>query len=123
VIADWWNERAGANQGQAIFIKKVAGRTWSGKRIDSVTCSSPFVMNRPVSLTIERITQEALALPPDKRSELIEKLALSLEPSPLSESWANVAASRLDDLRSGRVQPIDEDEVNAQILKIVNGED
>ena len=73
----------------------------------------------PMGLTVDQITREALALPEEQRARLTDALAESLPEPPLSEAWANELMSRVEDLRSGRIQPIPGDEVMKEMLSIV----
>jgi putative addiction module component (TIGR02574 family) len=63
----------------------------------------------PMSLTVEQIAEEALALPSEARALLADRLVESLEPaedSYIQQLWAAEARRRRDDVRSGRVQTI-----------------
>jgi len=62
-----------------------------------------------MSLTIEQITQEALALPVNLRSELANCLLKSLttrENDTIEQLWISEALHRCDEIRSGRVKTI-----------------
>ncbi len=62
-----------------------------------------------MSLTIEQITQEALALPVNLRSELANCLFKSLPASQnetIEQLWISEACRRRDEIRSGRVKTI-----------------
>lgn len=62
-----------------------------------------------MSLTIEQLAEEALALPAGERAELVARLVESLDPvedSTVRQLWVAEALRRRDEVRSGRVQTI-----------------
>jgi len=62
-----------------------------------------------MSLTIEQLAEEALALPANARAQLLDRLVESLDPAediPFRELWAAEALRRRDEVRAGRVQTI-----------------
>lgn len=64
-----------------------------------------------MSTTIEEIEAQALALSPQERAELIERLIASVEPAPsLHPQWAAEIARRVAELDAGRSRfmPVDE---------------
>ena len=64
-----------------------------------------------MSTTIEEIEAQALALSPQERAELIERLIASVEPAPsLHPQWAAETARRVAELDAGRSRfmPVDE---------------
>jgi putative addiction module component (TIGR02574 family) len=64
-------------------------------------------------LTVEQITQEALALPVEVRAILADRLMESIntaKTNSVQELWATEACRRRDDIRSGRVKTISGDE-------------
>jgi putative addiction module component (TIGR02574 family) len=67
----------------------------------------------------KRLIKEALALPVEERALIADSLLRSLNmPNPaIDAKWAEVARSRLQELRSGKVQPIPGDEVFSEVLK------
>ena len=71
-------------------------------------------------LSREQIQVEALSLPPQERAELAERLLDSLCTSSTDEvaqEWLAAANERLEEIRSGRVTPIDGDTVLANARK------
>jgi putative addiction module component (TIGR02574 family) len=71
-------------------------------------------------LSHEQIQIEALSLPPQQRAELVERLLDSLHSDSsehMAQEWAALANERLDEIRSGRVTPIDGAEVLAKARK------
>ena len=75
-----------------------------------------------MSMTIEQVTEEALALPSEARALLADRLAESLDPaedSQVRELWVAEARRRRDDVRSGQVRTIPSDEAMAQVLRAV----
>ncbi len=65
----------------------------------------------------DRIIEEARSLPVEERTIVVDSLLRSLNPpdSVIDKKWGQVAKRRLEELRSGRVQPVDGDEVFARI--------
>ncbi len=60
-------------------------------------------------LRVEEITEEALALPSEARALLADRLVESLDPAEdgvIHRLWAAEGQRRLQELRSGAVQPI-----------------
>jgi putative addiction module component (TIGR02574 family) len=74
-----------------------------------------------MSLTVEQITQEALALPLDARVSLTDRLIESLrstdENKAIEQLWATEACRRRDEIRNGRVQTIPGDEALKQVRR------
>jgi putative addiction module component (TIGR02574 family) len=66
----------------------------------------------------EKLLREALSLPLDLRTELVDKLLQSLN-APLKadveQAWAEEAERRLDEISSGKVQAIPGDDVFKKI--------
>ena len=63
------------------------------------------------------IIREAESLPVEERTLVVDSLLRSLNPPDpeIDRKWAAVAKRRLDELRSGRVEPVPGDEVFAKI--------
>ena len=63
------------------------------------------------------IIHEAESLPVEERTVIVDSLLRSLNPPDLEidRKWAAVARRRLDELRSGHVQPVPGEEVFAKI--------
>ena len=71
-------------------------------------------------LTVEQITQEALALPLEVRAILADRLMESINTAKnnsVQELWATEACRRRDDIRSGRVQTISGDEALKRVRR------
>ncbi len=71
-----------------------------------------------MSMSIEQLAEEALALPIEARALLADRLAESLDPSDdeqFRKLWAAEALRRRDEVREGRVQTIPGDEALARI--------
>jgi putative addiction module component (TIGR02574 family) len=69
-------------------------------------------------MKIERIAEEALALPSEERVLLADRLVESLDPlhdGYIRQVWAAEARQRLDEVRSGRVKTIPGDEALARV--------
>ena len=67
---------------------------------------------------VEQITEEALALPSEARALLADRLVESLNPAEdgyIRQLWMKEALTRRDDIRSGRVQAIPDDEALARV--------
>ena len=77
-----------------------------------------------MSMSVEQIAEEALALPSEARALLADRLVESLDPSEdelLRQLWADEASRRRDDVRSGRVQTIPGDEALARVRRALSG--
>ena len=75
-----------------------------------------------MSMTVEQIAVEALALPSEARALLADRLVESLDPAEdgyLRKLWAAEALRRRDEVRSGRVQTIPSDEALARVRRAV----
>jgi putative addiction module component (TIGR02574 family) len=75
-----------------------------------------------MSLTVEQIAEEALALPSEARALLADRLVESLDPvedTQLHQLWAAEAQRRLEEVRSGKVKTIPGDEALARIRRAV----
>lgn len=69
-------------------------------------------------VTVEQITEEALALPSEARALLADRLVESLNPAEdgyIRQLWVQEAFNRRDDIRSGRVQTIPGDVALARV--------
>jgi hypothetical protein len=75
-----------------------------------------------MSLTIEQIAEEVLALPIEARALLADRLVESLDPLEddyIRQLWAVEARARRDDVRSGAVTTIPEQDAFAHVRKSV----
>ena len=75
-----------------------------------------------MSLTVEEIQEEALALPSEARALLADRLVESLDPTEdayIAQVWAAEALRRRDDVRNGRVKTIPADEALARVRRAV----
>jgi putative addiction module component (TIGR02574 family) len=69
-----------------------------------------------MSLTVEDLAAQALSLPPEDRAKLVERLIASFEPkSPAQAAWLKLASSRRDDMRSGKVAMVSDEEALARV--------
>lgn len=76
-----------------------------------------------MSMSIEQLAEEALALPIEARALLADRLAESLDPSDdeqFRKLWAAEALRRRDEVREGRVQTIPGDEALARVRQKFN---
>jgi putative addiction module component (TIGR02574 family) len=56
-----------------------------------------------------KLVEEALALPPEERAELVDRLLTSLDVSPdqrIDELWAQEAEDRLDAFEQGEIKAV-----------------
>jgi putative addiction module component (TIGR02574 family) len=73
-----------------------------------------------MSMTLDQLTTEAMALPGKERGLLLDRLVESLEQQPdpeIEKLWLAVARRRLEELRSGKVQAIPAEEVFQELLQ------
>jgi putative addiction module component (TIGR02574 family) len=61
------------------------------------------------------VLKDALDLPPSERADLIEAIAASLDGFALGEEWEEEIRQRVQDIDSGRVQPVPGEEVLSRI--------
>ena len=71
-----------------------------------------------------KILEQALALPENEREELVAALSDSLSPEPvtLSPEWNAEIKSRIEEIRSGEVEPVSWSEVKADLNKALGRE-
>jgi len=75
-----------------------------------------------MSLTIEQIAEEALALPSEARALLADRLAESLDPLEdvyIRQLWASEARTRRDEVRSGAIETIPGEEALERVRNSV----
>ena len=75
-----------------------------------------------MSTSIEEIIANALALPPEARALLADRLVESLDPaeeSRIHQLWAAEVQRRLEDVWAGRVEPIPAGEALARVRQAV----
>ena len=73
-----------------------------------------------MSMSVEQIAEEALAMTSDARALLADRLVESLDPAEDSEVrklWIAEACRRRDEVRSGQVQTIPGDEALARVRR------
>ena len=71
-----------------------------------------------MSLTVEQVAAEALALPSEARALLADRLVESLDPAEdglVRQLWVAEARRRRDDVRSGRVKTVSRSEALTQV--------
>ena len=71
-----------------------------------------------MSMSIEQLAEEALALPSEARALLADRLVESLDPAEdeqFRKLWTVEALRRRDEVREGRVQTISGDEALARV--------
>lgn len=65
---------------------------------------------------VEDLVAQALGLPPEDRAKLVERLLESFEPrSPAQTAWLQLARSRRDEVRAGKVDMEPGDEALARV--------
>ena len=69
----------------------------------------------PMAMTKEQILTEAMALDPRERDEVAERLWQCVVPGEFSADQLEEIRRRVDDLDSGRVQPIGGDQVMQEL--------
>jgi putative addiction module component (TIGR02574 family) len=69
--------------------------------------------------TTKSLAQTAVLLPAEDRAYLAERLLASLEDTQLEAEWASEATQRRDDVRSGRVKPVEAEEVDRRIESLL----
>lgn len=78
-----------------------------------------------MSMTIEQLAEEALALPSKSRALLADRIVESLDAAELSDLdqlWAAEAKRRRDEVREGRVTTIPGDEAFLKVRSVVGRE-
>ena len=73
-------------------------------------------------MNTQQIIDEANSLPTEERMTVVDTLLRSLNPpeSEIDKRWACVAQRRLSDLRDGKLQSIEGEEVFERIWKRLN---
>lgn len=74
------------------------------------------------TMTVEQISEQALALPSEARALLADRLVESLDPAEdvrIRELWRDEVLRRRDEVRSGRVKTIPGDEALARVRRAV----
>ena len=73
-------------------------------------------------LTVEQIVEETRHWPPARLAELMDSLSLELHQGATAEvtaAWKQEARRRLAEIEDGVEQPVDGEEVSAQVRQIV----
>ena len=79
-----------------------------------------------MSVTLQQIEREALALPPEERAQLVDKLWDSLGDTTypaLSESWSAEIERRRKQLLEGRAQSLPGEEVSSKAWELAGPPD
>ncbi len=78
-----------------------------------------WMMLRREAMSTREILQKALSLPVEERVQIADSLLRSLNTpiSAIDEQWLEVAVGRLQEIHSGKVEPIAGDRVFAEILE------
>ena len=75
-----------------------------------------------MAITVEKLTEEVLALPSDARAMLADRLVESLDPvtdDAIRELWATEAIRRRDEVRSGAVKTIPASDVLTEAHNLI----
>ena len=73
-------------------------------------------------MAVEQIAEEALALPGEARTLLVDRLVESLYPAEdgyIHQLWIREARRRIDEVRGGNVKTIPSDEAFAQVRQTI----
>ena len=72
-----------------------------------------------MKITIDELAAQAMTLPSESRTQLIEKLIESLDREAIEKIWISDAKKRRDEVRSGKVKPISGEEALEYVRKLV----
>ena len=73
-----------------------------------------------MTMTIDEIASQALALPGEARALLAEKIVESLDQESIREIWLTEAKKRRDEIRNGRVKSVPGVEVMQNVRNIID---
>ena len=73
-----------------------------------------------MTMTIDEIANQALALPGEARALLAEKIVESLDQESIRDIWLTEAKKRRDEVRSGRVESIPGVEVMQNVRNLID---
>ena len=73
-----------------------------------------------MTMTIDEIANQALALPGEARALLAEKIVESLDQESIQKIWLTEAKKRRDEVRSGQVESIPGVEVMRNVRNLIN---
>ena len=73
-----------------------------------------------MTATLKDLAEAVVKLPADERAFLAEELLASLDDAEIEKSWANEAKHRRDEVRSGRVKPLESEDVYRRIDALLN---
>lgn len=75
-----------------------------------------------MSSNLDKLQAEAMALPPEERAELAERLWTSIEPqADIDAAWDEEIARRVADLEAGRTVGIPAEHVLAEVRAMIAG--
>ena len=72
-----------------------------------------------MTTNVKSLAKTAVLLPPEDRTCLAEQLLASLEEADLEQQWADEGKRRRDEIRSGRVKPIPDEDVYRRIDQLL----
>jgi putative addiction module component (TIGR02574 family) len=73
-----------------------------------------------MTAALKNLAEAVTKLPADERAFLAEELLASLDDFELEKNWADEAKRRRDEVRSGRVKPIESEDVYRRIEDLLN---
>lgn len=73
-----------------------------------------------MTMTIDEIASQAMALPGEARALLAEKIVESLDQESIQKIWLTEAKKRRDEVRSGQVESIPGVEVMRNVRNLIN---
>ena len=68
-----------------------------------------------MTTALKNLAKTVIQLPPKDRAFLAERLLDSLDDAEIEQAWIDVAKSRRDEVRSGKVKPIPAEDVYRRI--------
>lgn len=73
-----------------------------------------------MTMTIDEIASQVMALPGEARALLAEKIVESLDQESIRKIWLSEAKKRRDEVRSGHVESISGVEVMRNVRNLIN---
>jgi putative addiction module component (TIGR02574 family) len=73
-----------------------------------------------MTTTLKQLAEAVVKLPADERAFLAEELLASFDDTELEKNWSEEAKRRRDEVRTGRVKPIEADDVYRRIEGILH---
>ena len=89
--------------------------SWMNNALSSRSNSDNVPLLARMTATLNDLAAAVVKLPTKERAFLAEELLASLDDAKLEKNWAEEAKRRRDDVRSGRVKPIESEDVYRRI--------